>query len=92
MSKAVKKAWNIITTLIVAVAVILALLLVGARIVGLQVYTVLSGSMEPAYQIRFQRCSGDIFRSKSAQHPEGHGRWIYRRNKLVPEITCPIYF
>lgn len=49
MSKAVKKAWNIITTLIVAVVVILALLLVGARVVGLQVYTVLSGSMEPAY-------------------------------------------
>lgn len=32
-------------------AVILALLLVGARVVGLQVFTVLSGSMEPTYHV-----------------------------------------
>lgn len=49
MKKSVKKIWDILSTLLVAVAVILALLLVGARLVGLKVYTVLSGSMEPTY-------------------------------------------
>ena len=34
-----------------AVIVILAMLLVGARLIGLQVFTVLSGSMEPTYHV-----------------------------------------
>ena len=46
---AVKKIWNAVSTLIVVLVVILALLLVGVRVIGLQVFTVLSGSMEPAY-------------------------------------------
>lgn len=50
MSKGLKKVWSVFTTLIVIAAVILAMLLVGARLVGLRVYTVLSGSMEPTYQ------------------------------------------
>lgn len=49
MSKAIKKIWNAVTTVLVVAVVIAALLLVGARIAGLQVFTVLSGSMEPAY-------------------------------------------
>ncbi len=49
MGNTVKKIWNIFTTLIVALAVVLAVLLVGVRLVGLQVFTVLSGSMEPTY-------------------------------------------
>ena len=49
MNKSLKKAWNIISTTLVVLVVILALLLVGARLVGLQVFTVLSGSMEPTY-------------------------------------------
>lgn len=44
-----KKIWNLFTTLIVLAAVFLAVALVGARIAGMQVYSVLSGSMEPAY-------------------------------------------
>ena len=51
MNKTVKKIWNWITTVLVVIVVILALLLVGARLIGLQVYTVLSGSMEPAYHV-----------------------------------------
>ena len=39
------------TTIILVIVVILALLLAGARLVGLQVYTVLSGSMEPTYHV-----------------------------------------
>ena len=49
MSKTFKKIWNLITTLIVIAAVLLAVLLVGVRLAGLQVFTVLSGSMEPTY-------------------------------------------
>ncbi len=46
---AFKKIWNIVSTVLVALVVLLALLLVGARLFGLRVYTVLSGSMEPTY-------------------------------------------
>lgn len=49
MKKRVKKVWNAVTGVIVAIVVVFALLLVGARLVGLQVFTVLSGSMEPTY-------------------------------------------
>lgn len=47
----IRKIWNWITTAIVAVAVILAVLLVGVRLAGLQVFSVLSGSMEPVYHV-----------------------------------------
>lgn len=46
-----KKVWNAFTTVLVGVVVVLAILLVGARVVGLQVFTVLSGSMEPTYHV-----------------------------------------
>lgn len=49
MAHTLKKTWNIVSGILVAIVVALALLLVGARVVGLQVYTVLSGSMEPTY-------------------------------------------
>ena len=49
MMKKVTKIWNLVTTLLVALMVILAVLLAGVRVFGLQVFTVLSGSMEPAY-------------------------------------------
>lgn len=51
MGKTIKKIWNIITNIIVVLAVILAVALVGVRLVGLQVFTVLSGSMEPTYHV-----------------------------------------
>ena len=47
--KAFKKIWNVVSTILVILVVIAALLLVGVRLFGLQVYTVLSGSMEPTY-------------------------------------------
>ena len=49
MNPTLKKVWNIVSTVLVALVVVLALLLAGARLVGLQVFTVLSGSMEPTY-------------------------------------------
>lgn len=51
MGKTIKKIWNIITSVIVALAVLLAVALVGVRLAGLQVFTVLSGSMEPNYHV-----------------------------------------
>lgn len=49
MSGPIKKIWNVVSSVLVALVVLLALLLVGARLVGLQVFVVLSGSMEPIY-------------------------------------------
>lgn len=46
---ALKRIWNILTTLLVIIVVMLAIALVGVRLVGLQPFTVLSGSMEPTY-------------------------------------------
>ncbi len=47
----IKKIWNGVSTALVVVVVLLAVLLAGARLFGLQVYTVLSGSMEPQYHV-----------------------------------------
>lgn len=46
-----KKLWNAFTTLLVVLVVLLVILLVGVRVIGLQPYVVLSGSMEPAYHV-----------------------------------------
>ena len=51
MTRTFKKIWKCITSVLVALVVIIALLLVGARLFGLQVFTVLSGSMEPVYHV-----------------------------------------
>lgn len=51
MSKKCKRIWSYVTSALVAVVLILALLLVGARLFGLRVFTVLSGSMEPTYHV-----------------------------------------
>ena len=44
-----KKVWDIVTTILVGIVLVFALLLVGARLIGFNVFTVLSGSMEPTY-------------------------------------------
>lgn len=49
MSGKAKKVWNVCTTVLVILAVALAALLAGVRLLGLTPYCVLSGSMEPAY-------------------------------------------
>jgi len=46
-----RKILNSLTTIIVVMVVILAIMLVGVRLFGLQVYSVLSGSMEPEYPV-----------------------------------------
>ncbi len=49
MSETIKKIWNIFTSVLVGLVLLLAIALVGVRLFGFQVYTVLSGSMEPTY-------------------------------------------
>lgn len=51
MKKTVKKIWDIVSTVLVAAIVLVALLLAGTRLAGMHAYTVLSGSMEPTYHV-----------------------------------------
>ena len=51
MPKKVKKIWDIVTTVLVVLVVIFAVFLMGSRLVGLQVYHVISPSMEPTYSV-----------------------------------------
>ena len=50
MNQKLKKALKIVSNLLVIFVVVLAILLVGVRILGLKVFTVLSPSMEPTYK------------------------------------------
>lgn len=49
--KSLKKIWNAISTILVILFVVLAILLAGVRVVGITPYVVLSGSMEPTYHV-----------------------------------------
>lgn len=46
-----KKVWGIISTVLVVLIVLCAVFLMGSRLLGFQVYTVISGSMEPVYSV-----------------------------------------
>lgn len=66
-----KKAWDIISTILVALIVMAAVFLVGMRLVGLNAYTVLSNSMKPTYY------TGDlIFVKKVTPSPDLKGKPI----------------
>ena len=47
----IKKIWNWISSILIGLVVLLAVALVGVRLLGLDVYVVLSGSMEPTYHV-----------------------------------------
>ena len=51
MPEKAKKIWNTVSTVLVVLVVILAIFLMGSRLVGLQVYHVISPSMEPTYSV-----------------------------------------
>ena len=59
MPKNVKKTWDTVTTVLVVIVVIFAIFLMGSRLVGLQVFHVISPSMEPTYSV------GDLLYVKS---------------------------
>ena len=46
-----KKIWNIISTAIVILIVLCAVFLMGTRLMGYKVFTVISGSMAPIYNV-----------------------------------------
>jgi len=46
-----KTIWNIVSTTLVVLCVACAVFLMGSRLLGYQVFTVLSGSMEPEYSV-----------------------------------------
>lgn len=64
MNRSLKKIWDVFTSVLVAIVVLLAVLLVGVRLVGFQVFTVLSGSMEPTYHV------GSVIYVKSVDYRE----------------------
>jgi signal peptidase len=51
MPRKVKKVWDIVTTTLVVLVVLFAIFLMGSRLLGLQVYHVISPSMEPNYSV-----------------------------------------
>lgn len=55
----VKKIWDTVTTVLVVLVVIFAVFLMGSRLLGMQVFNVMSGSMEPTYSV------GDLLYVKS---------------------------
>ncbi len=59
-----KKIWNGFTTLLVVIVAVLAILLGGVRLLGFQVFTVLSGSMEPNYH------TGSLIYVKAVDHTQ----------------------
>ena len=57
--KKISQAWDIFTTILVIIILLSAMFLMGARVAGLSVYTIISGSMEPTYSV------GDLIYVKS---------------------------
>lgn len=51
MNNTFKKIWDAVSTVLVAVIVLVAVGLVVMRLTGMRAYTVLSGSMEPTYHV-----------------------------------------
>jgi signal peptidase len=46
-----KKIWSIASTVLVVLVVLIAVFLMGSRILGFRVFNVISGSMEPTYSV-----------------------------------------
>ena len=51
MENVFKAVWKVLTSVVVTAVVLLTVLLVGFRVMGFQLFVVLSGSMEPAYPV-----------------------------------------
>lgn len=50
-SNILKKIWNIGSTVLVGLVVLCTVFLMGSRLLGFQVFNVISGSMEPTYNV-----------------------------------------
>ena len=49
--RVIRRYWGIFTTIVVAIILVFAVMLVGFRLFGYEIYTVMSGSMEPEYHV-----------------------------------------
>lgn len=49
--KNMSKIWDAVSTFLVGLVVVCAIVLMGSRLMGYQVYNVISGSMEPTYSV-----------------------------------------
>lgn len=74
-----KKFWDCLTTLLVVIVVILAMALAGVRLVGFQVFSVLSGSMEPTYHV------GSLIYVKNVDYTELQGCTKLAEGETVPQ-------
>ncbi len=63
-SNTIKRIFNFVSTTIVVIVVLIAIFLMGSRIIGLNVYNVISGSMEPTYSV------GDLIYVKSVDYED----------------------
>lgn len=50
LRRTIKRIWNCINSVLIGLVILLAVALVGVRLIGLDLYVVLSGSMEPTYK------------------------------------------
>ena len=80
-----KKIWNVATSALVILMVLCAVFLMGSRLLGYQVFNVISGSMEPEYSV------GDLIYVKDVKPNEiqvgmpitfvtDHTRWYWERS------------
>lgn len=49
--KKVKKVWDAVSLILVILVAVFAVFLMGSRLMGMQVFNVVSGSMEPTYSV-----------------------------------------
>ena len=49
--RTIKKVWSVVTTILVVLIVLSAVFLMGTRLIGYRVYSVISGSMEPELSV-----------------------------------------
>lgn len=51
MKNALKKVWNVLSTVLVVLMIVCAVFLMGSRLIGFQCFNILSPSMEPLYSV-----------------------------------------
>lgn len=95
MTNAIKRIWNAVTTLLIVALAALAILLWGVRLLGMDVYVVQSGSMEPQYPVGGVVYvketdpdtleAGDVITFKLSETTKGTHRII----EIVPDENAP---
>ena len=51
MNNAVKKIWNVVSTVLIVLLIVCAVFLMGSRLIGFKCFNILSPSMEPLYSV-----------------------------------------